>query len=163
MPPQSGRSRRGGARQATPGAQYTNRTDLQQRQPVRTAPGQTYGVATQQAQSQSQMPLLAGGPNATPAVQQPATQGSPGGAPPQLGAGPLPGGLGPLHSPTDRPGEPVTHGLPTGAGGGPEVLTPPNPLVKAAAVLNNLGSAADADTRRLRDFINGQLGNQGAV
>lgn len=35
--------------------------------------------------------------------------------------------LPPFARPTERPGEPVTHGLPIGAGGGPEVLgMPPN-------------------------------------
>lgn len=75
----------------------------------------------------------------------------------------MPGELGPLHAPTNRPGEPITHGLPTGPGAGPGILQPPDPLTKAAAVLNNLGSAADADTARLRDFVNATLGNKGAA
>lgn len=157
MPPQSGR---GGRRQGTPGKSYTNRTDLQTHQPIRTTPGQTYGVAGQQAQAQAQMPLPSGGPNAGPMAPQPAGMGP---ALPGLGAGPTPGSLGPLHAPTDRPNEPVTHGLPTGPGAGPEVLTPPDPLVKAAAVLNSLGTAADPATKALRDKVNAQLGNAGAA
>lgn len=86
-----------------------------------------------------------------------------GGAMPSLGAGPGPGELGPLTAPTDRPGEPLTHGLPTGPGAGPEALTPPNPLVSAAAVLNMLGDSADADTKALRAKVNAQLGNTGAA
>lgn len=157
MPP--GRSNRGGRRTGTPGKSYSNRTDLQSHQPAMAVPGQTYGLASQQLQAQHAMPLPGGAANAGP-VQNPPTPPS-GGMP--LGPGALPGSLGPLHAPTNRPGEPVTHGLPTGPGGGPEVLTPPNPLVKAAAVLNNLGGAADADTKRLRDFINATLGNTGAA
>lgn len=50
------------------------------------------------------------------AVRQ-ATPGTPTG-------GPLPGQLSPLNAPTDRPGEPVTAGLPMGPGAGPDALTP---------------------------------------
>lgn len=163
MPP--GRSNRGGRRQATPGKDYTNRTDLQSRQPITTAPSKVYGQATQLQSAQQQIPLPGGGANAgpipIPQAGVPSTNVSGGMAP--LGQGPLPGSLGALHAPTGRPGEPVTHGLPTGPGGGPEVLQPPNPLVKAAAVLNNLGSQADPATQALRDKVNAQLGNQGAA
>lgn len=156
MPP--GRSNRGGRRKATPGASYTNRTDLQSRQPITTAPGQAYGLATQQAQAQAQMPLPGGAAQAGPT---PVAGAQP--SPPGLGAGPLPGSLGPLHAPTNRPLEPVTHGLASGPGGGPQVLAPPDPLVKVAAVLNNLGGTADADTAKLREFLNATLGNKGAA
>lgn len=157
MPPGRSPSRRGGRRTGQPGAQYTNRTDLQQA--PRAVPGQTYGTAGAQLQAQSQIPLSGGGPNATPTIGQSAPTGGMG----SLGAGAAPGSLGPLHAPTGRPNEPVTHGLATGPGAGPEALTPPDPLVKAAAVLNNLGSAADADTQKLREFINATLGNKGAA
>lgn len=44
-----------------------------------------------------------------------------------------------LTRPTERPGEPVTHGLPIGAGGGPEVLgLPPD----------NVGQLLDQLTRQ---------------
>ena len=36
---------------------------------------------------------------------------------------PLVGAAGPLDRPTERPNEPVTHGLPVGPGAGPEALT----------------------------------------
>lgn len=108
-----GHAGRGGPRTATPGTNYTNRTDLQARQPIATAPGQAYGVAGQQAAAQSAMPLPGGGASAGPTLGGPASPGP---------AGPLPGSLGPLHAPTNRPAEPLTHGLPTGPGGGPEVL-----------------------------------------
>lgn len=113
-------------------------------------------MATEQAKAQSIIPLANAQAGPTPvAGAQP--------SPPGLGAGPLPGSLGPLHAPTDRPGEPVTHGLPSGPGGGPQVLAPPDPLVKVAAVLNNLGGTADADTAKLREFVNATLGNRGAA
>lgn len=158
MPP--GRANRGGRRKPQQGATYQNRTDLQTRQPVQTTPGQVYGKAAAQANAQKVVPLP--GPGAQPSPDT--TMAGAGPQPPaSLGQGPMPGELGPLHAPTDRPGEPVTHGLPTGPGAGPEVLQPPNPLVKAAAVLNNLGSAADAETQKLRTFINAQLGNTSAA
>lgn len=97
------RSRRGGTRQGIQGAQYSNRSDLieKPRQPVRTATGQAYGQAGAQAAAQRAIPL----------PQQPS---------PQMGsAPPLP-----FDAPTQRPGEPVTAGLPIGAGPGPEVLGP---------------------------------------
>jgi hypothetical protein len=34
----------------------------------------------------------------------------------------MPGSNGPLTRPTERPNEPVTHGLPVGPGAGPEAL-----------------------------------------
>lgn len=63
--------------------------------PVRTATGQTYGQAGAQQAAQSAVPM---------APPRPTT---------------------PLGAPTTRPNEPVTAGLPTGAGPGPEVLMNP--------------------------------------
>lgn len=112
------RSNRGGPRTGTPGQTYTNRSDLNAHQPVTTAPGQIYGAATQQADAQRQMPL----PGPGLAAQAPLGPGGP--------SGPLPGSLGALHDPTQRPDEPVTHGLPSGPGAGPEVLGgQPDPTV----------------------------------
>lgn len=144
---------RGGRRKPKPGGQYPNRVDLR-KQPIRVAPGQTYGMATQQTQAQQAIPLAQGAPTG-PAIP-PTTQ-------PGLGQGPLPGELGPLHAPTGRPDEPLTHGLPTGPGAGPEVLQPPDPLTKAAAVLNAIGSNADPVVTRLRAQVNAQLYNSGAA
>lgn len=39
----------------------------------------------------------------------------------------MPGALGPLHAPTQRPNEPITAGLPSGPGAGPEALGLPAP------------------------------------
>ena len=51
-----------------------------------------------------------------------ATPDQPG--PPRPTGGPMPGQLTSLDAPTERPNEPVTAGLPMGAGPGPEALTP---------------------------------------
>jgi hypothetical protein len=96
---------RGGRRTGTPGTAYSNRTDLQQ--PVRTAPSQAYGEAKQSADAQRALPL----PQTAPVVSM--------GAPP-----PEPGSLGAFDRPSDRPGEPITSGLPMGAGPGPNAMSP---------------------------------------
>jgi hypothetical protein len=104
---------RGGRRKGTPGQAYGNRTDLQKPQAPGTPvfKGQPYGAATEQAA------VAASGGGAAPPGQPPGA-GAPVGGPP----GVAPGGLGPLTRPTERPGEPITHGLASGPGGGPEVL-----------------------------------------
>jgi hypothetical protein len=105
---------RGGRRRGRQGAQYPNRSDL--RGPgtpdiPKTFQGQPYGVATQQAAMQAPTP-------ASPS--SPVVGSGPEG---MLGpSGPPPGGMGPFNRPTERPSEPITHGLPSGAGGGPEIL-----------------------------------------
>lgn len=96
------RKGRGGSRQGTPGTAYTNRTDLaENRQPVRVPTGQPYGEAGRQEQAQQAMPL------------------------PDLSAmlSSLPG----LTDESRRPDEPITAGLPTGPGPGPEALAAPPP------------------------------------
>jgi hypothetical protein len=94
---------RGGRRSGKPGVAYSNRSDLNA-QPVRTAPGQTYGKQAEQARAQAAMPL---------AQTPPIPQG--GGAAP--GSSPPPVPLGGLYEPSMRADEPVQHGLgaaPTG-------------------------------------------------
>lgn len=82
---------RGGPRSGRPGAQYSNRSDLQAA--PRLAPvanqGQSYGTAKSQLDAQSQVPM----------------------APPPI----------PLSAPTARPNEPVQAGLQSGPGPGPSV------------------------------------------
>ena len=95
--PQKGR---GGKRVGTPGTTYGNRSDLQQA--VRAAPGQPYGAAAQQLQAQQAVPL-----SQTPPVPPPADPTA---------------ALPALTGPTQRPNEPVTHGLPTGPGAGPKAI-----------------------------------------
>jgi hypothetical protein len=90
--------------QPGPGGAYANRTDLTQ--PVSAPTGLPYGQRQAMEQAQQQTPL----PQQTPMDQILKAAG-------QHSFAPVP-----LNAPTDRPYEPITHGLPTGAGGGPEVL-----------------------------------------
>lgn len=84
---------RGGARQGTPGKAYPQRVDLSTvKPPIAAAPGQAYGKAKEQIDAQKAVPIQAPPP------------------------------LAPLDRPTDRPDEPLTAGMPIGAGPGPEVL-----------------------------------------
>lgn len=106
---------RGGRRNGTPGAAYSNRTDLQS---VKVAPGQQYGKGAAQRAAQEAVPM-AGRPT-MPAGGAPAAP--PTGRPPS--PGPQPGDLTPLDAPSTRPNEPVTTGLSVGAGAGPEALGP---------------------------------------
>lgn len=105
---------RGGRRKGTPGQAYGNRTDLQKPQAPGTPvfKGQPYGAATDQAA------VAASGGGAAAPPGQPPGGVSPAGGPP----GVPPGGLGDFARPTERPGEPITHGLSTGPGGGPEAI-----------------------------------------
>ena len=103
-----------------------NRTDLLSPAPVTTVGGQTYGDQAAQMQAQRTIPM-ANGP-VMPTAQAPQSPGAPtppGGAPGDLLQQTLahngPGDMT-LTRPTERPNEPVTHGLPVGAGAGPEAL-----------------------------------------
>src|SRR5487761_2039121 len=89
-----------------------NRTDLNL--PKTAAPKQPYGTAKAQMDAQSAIPM-----GASPVLASPATAAAPAAAPQ-----PAPGTLPWLH-PTNRPDEPVTHGLPFGPGDGPEALAAP--------------------------------------
>lgn len=112
---------RGGARQGTPGTAYPNRSDLQAAEPVEVAPAKEYGERQQQQAAQRALPIA---PSPQPAASPPAPQ-----APPQPqqpnSASSLPdiNGQVPWLHPTQRPNEPITAGLPIGAGPGPEALT----------------------------------------
>lgn len=112
------RTGRGGARTGTPGKNYTNRSDLNTNRgalPVMAATGQQYGKATAQREAQRALPMGAPPPPAVgPVASSPATG-------PTV-PGQLPGQLVPLDAPSQRPNEPVTAGVPVGAGGGPELL-----------------------------------------
>jgi hypothetical protein len=77
-------------------------------QAPRAVPGQTYGEAGAQIASQQVVPLPGGG----------------GMAPPTSGA-PMPG---PIDAASARPNEPLTAGIPQGAGPGPEALDIPLPI-----------------------------------
>jgi hypothetical protein len=113
---------RGGRRTGTPGTAYQNRTDLNRPAAPQAAPGQQYGRRAEQMAAQRAMPIAPPPTDAVPTA-------SPPGAPPatqRLSAppGPLPGQVVPLDAPSSRPGEPVTAGLPVGAGAGVEALGP---------------------------------------
>lgn len=85
------------------GTNYPNRSDLRTaaRVPIQTAKGQTYGQASQQMQAQRAMPIAAapGDQAAATVVQRP-----------------IPGTLGSLTRPTERPDEPITAGADFGSG-----------------------------------------------
>lgn len=100
----------GGSRTGTNGKVYTNRTDLNQ--PARAVPGQTYGQAGAQLAAQQAIPLPGPGASAQAGMQQP---------PPAVS----PGQHGPITAPSNQPSQPITAGLPTGPGPGPEALAPP--------------------------------------
>lgn len=116
--PPDGRSNNGGARSGQTGKPYPNRSDLRA-QAVRTAPGQQYGRAAEQARAQQALPL----------PQQPPPQpvGPGGGAP----AGtPPPSWIPPSDTPTfgapsSRPDEPITAGMSFGPGRTPEPMARP--------------------------------------
>lgn len=90
---------RGGRRSGTPGVAHWNRSDLN----TPTSGGQ-YG---DRAATQARLDAVPITPPAPPPMAQQPLQ-----APP------------PLDRPTDRPMEPITSGLPTGPGPGPEAIVP---------------------------------------
>ena len=146
----------GGLRVGEPATAYPNRTDLSQQKnlPARVATGQTYGLAGQQLAAQHNVPMapqplgVAGAPapgGPVPGVAAPPSQGPPP-APPIA-----PGAFGPLARPTERPGEPVTTGLPIGAGPGPEAMPPgpaggPAPDGKMSDMLNRIALQTGSST-----------------
>lgn len=83
---------------------YPNRTDLRNPMSKAKFTGQGYGQATQQAQSQAAVPA---GPSPTDMVKP---------------AGPVPGQVADLTGVSQRPNEPISAGMPFGAGPGPEVF-----------------------------------------
>lgn len=88
-------------------------------QPIRTPHGQQYGAAKAQEEAQAAQPIagLPGVPS-RPAGGSTSTPGAP-----ERPAGPQPGEIASLTDPTGRPHEPITAGLPVGAGAGPGALT----------------------------------------
>lgn len=76
---------------------------------IQAATGQTYGKATEQMNAQRAVPMG----KAPTDIQQPTR--------------PVPGTLGSLTRPTERPAEPITAGAPFGAGVGPVGAGIPQP------------------------------------
>lgn len=148
-----------------------NRTDLinppePQPQAISAAPNQEYGVAGAQIAAQHAIPMAGGAtpPSSTSIV--PAAPRLTGQALGQQAAADSiahngPSGPMELDRPTERPNEPVTHGLPVGPGGGPEVLTGVGAAARDNAVqrgsvtnlLQNLASQPGA-TSAIRDLAN---------
>ena len=142
---------RGGKRRGTPGKAYSNRTDLNNsRQPIKVAPGQAYGAAQMQREAQQVLPV-AGTPVPSPAGPAPAAPGGAAAGAAAAPAGPMPGELTPLGAPSQRPGEPVTAGLPVGMGPGIEAmggaLEANDPLLQLRAVYSRF------PTEELRQLI----------
>lgn len=101
---------RGGRRGGAQGVKYPNRSDLRTGPlPVSAPQGLPYGDRQKLVAAQRAVPM---GPAPTPGLS----------AQPVPAPGPVPG-ANPLIAPTQRPNEPITHGLPIGPGAGPEALT----------------------------------------
>lgn len=113
---------RGGRRNGQAGKAYPNRTDLNKRLPVQAPPSSQYGERTRLEQAQQAVPM-GGNPNPPPPPQGAVGSGGP-------GPGPLvqAGGLGPFDRPSANPNEPVTAGVPSGPGPGPEILNRPGAI-----------------------------------
>lgn len=116
-----------------------NRTDLNAppTEPVTAAPNQEYGAAGAQRAAESVIPI--GTPTETPTT-------GPGPRPASATQKPLPQpGEFPWLDPTNRPDEPVTTGLPSGPGAGPEVMHQAPPLV--SDTLASLAASPNASAR----------------
>ena len=163
------RANKGGVVQGTVGKPYPNRTDLQRAVPTAVAPNQEYGKRAEQQAAQRSIPV-SGPPGGAPSVTPPAPQGAPAGPPAPAPVGgnranafppPPPQGPGvlPFLHPSNRPNEPVTAGLATGPGPGPEALTgvgaiAQNGSVEQGTLKNLLGSLASApvSSAEIRDL-----------
>jgi hypothetical protein len=149
------------ARQPNPAS---NRTD--RNVPNVQAPAEVYGERQQQRAAQQAVPIaqapgVGGTPSASPGGQTtPAPSGPTGGVAQGGGLPPVSGpGILPFLHPSNRPNEPVTAGLPTGAGPGPEVLTgvgaiAANQAVEQGTLKNLLASLANgpASSTAIRDL-----------
>lgn len=143
---------RGGPREGQQGKAYSNRSDLNQPK-SRVAPSAGYGQRAAQEASIASVPLPAQGPPPAPASGGGAgvpAQGLPTGPPPVL-----PGSLGPLNSPTSRPNEPITTGLPTGPGAGPEALMGGGALGPVDEIRAMYAAYPTDDMRRLLAYVEG--------
>lgn len=111
---------RGGRRSGRAGKAYSNRSDLRGGPlPVTTAPSAGYGDRVAQERAQQAVPMAAQPSPAVPTPLEIAQRFSSQAPPP---TGPVPGELGDFLRPSERPGEPLTAGLVSGPGPGPEAL-----------------------------------------
>lgn len=140
---------RGGKRTGATGKSYGNRADLRGPGPlpVTTAPGQTYGEATQQAEDQAAVPMASG----------PAAAASPSGDPHADAQSFDPPPTIPLTAPSQRPDEHVM--TPPAVQSAP---TSPDPLLNGVALLNSLGDAVSPEVKALRAAVAATQANTGA-
>jgi len=122
------------------------RTDLSL--PKVTVPGQDYGKQQAQMTAMQSVPMAQGEmAPAQMAAAMPTQQATPQVPTPLQSAE-----LKFLH-PSDRPDEPITHGIDIGPGGGSEVLAPPHPMAQApnASMLQQMAMApgATADIKQM--------------
>lgn len=152
----------GGPVQGTVGKAMPNRTDLQGALPISAAPGQEYGKKSQQQAAQRAVPMAPPpGPSSAVPSAPPSEGAAPvGPQPPVLnGIGKGNAGLGLWTHPTERPDEPITAGMASGPGPGPEVLSgvgavAANGAVEQGTLKSLLGhlAAAPASSTALRDL-----------
>lgn len=129
-----------------------NRTDLRPAK-VAVGPSEEYGQGARLEAAQRAVPMAAAAPPPPP------------GAGGEAGAqGPMPGSFGAFNRGTERPSEPMTAGMPMGAGPGPEallmnqnqpdpdlaLLRPILPTLELLASQPNASSAARNYVRRVR-------------
>lgn len=126
-------------------------------QPVAVAAGGAYGTRQTSEQAQQAVPLAGASSGGTPAVPRQTAADVALAHPPPQGV--------PLSAPSQFPDEPFTAGLPVGPGAGPNPLSQfrNDPLLPAAAVLNQLGDDVDEETARFRAVLNAHVGNSGAI
>lgn len=127
-----------------PGA-LAKRTDTGPKQAISTAPDQSYGDAKQQAMDQRTAPMQGSSP--LPPTPQP--QAAPQGQSDQAPSAPPFQSAGEFDRPSERPNEPVTHGVPIGPGAGTEALSLPQTDIAAPAngsMTRMLGDLAATDT-----------------
>ena len=128
-------------------------------QPIDAVAGQMYGKGVEQQQLQETVPApqvtnpAVGSPpqpapTTTPAPAPSPYQPAPGPVDAMAAAAEMRNNVGLLNAPTQRPGEPVTTGLPSGLGAGPEALgmVTRSPLGETMRNLSNaLGDPVFAD------------------
>lgn len=127
------------------------RTDLTSARPlpIMAEPGQAYGKVTAQQQSQRILPV-APPPGPQAGADTAGATPAPGPtAPPPVATWNAPGAKDMLRA-TERPNEPLTHGIDSGPGAGPEALTG---FAKAGAQANLY---ADGSTKQLLQHLASQ-------
>lgn len=106
---------------------YARRTDGGPAQSLSTVPDQPYGQQSADLASQRIAPMAGQQPLPSAPTPTPGGQDQGGGA---VSAPQYSGGA--FNAPSARPGEPITHGVDIGPGGGSDVLNLPQPVNPAA-------------------------------